>query len=1254
MARSPTLRSWLRALAAGTLLFACALLGAIWFGGSETALRWLAAQAVQASAGKLTLEDVRGSLYANIRIARFAFEDGDRRIEGNRLDLAWSPRALLFTRTVQIDSLSLQALSVEPGKPSAEPLQLPTTLQLPLRLEIRKAHIDALAFASDGGKLEFSALTLELQNPHGRLHALASAQTPWGKGDADLTLAQAAPFALNGSAGLKRADAPHAYTVRAEVAGTLADIALTATGNSGGAEAELRAAIAPLQQMPLRQATLHVARVDARKFEAGLPRTDVTVDLSLRAQDQGAYAGELKLVNSLPGSIDASLAPLRAAELAFAGTPGALELKDVRLDFGNAGKLTGAGSLRQGRLNLALETSAFDLRGVYAKLAATRLAGSLKLAANGDTQEVQADLREGEYRVHIDASRRGDTLQVRSAQLAIAGGELNFSGEMSLAKAREFRAAGKLSHFDPSRLGDYPAALINGSISASGHLSPSPEAALEFSTTDSRYRGHRLHGGGKARVSAERIWDSDIALDLGANHLSARGAFGAPGDGLDWRLDGGDLAAFAAQLGGQLRASGKLEGTIAEPSGAFRAQGRNLVWAGEHRVAEFSVDGKIDRGIDGPLALSASLRDYRSKALEIEAASVTGSGRRGEHELKLAVRNETVDAHAALAGGWHTDKGWSGRILSFDNRGRYAVALEAPASLAIKGGDFALGAATLRFAHGNVRITELARRANGIFSAGTLSGLDTRELLALIDPLQENPQEISGALTLGGRWKLAATDTINGEFELQREQGDLTVLSEPETPLGLSRLALAATLTDDRLAATLDAAGAVFGSLSASLRTTLTRQGTSVGLSGNAPLALDATLDVPSLAWVTSLSGGRMTVAGKLKGQFAGQGTVDQPHLSGGISGDGLKFEYPEQGIYLKDGKLRASLKENSLLLDQLTLRGGEGTLEGSGSVEWESGKTSARIALKASKLEVIKRLDRHLILSGDAEAKLQDKQVQLTAKLKADKGEITLPEADTPTLSSDVVVLGRDGEAERKSPPFATDIALDLDLGDNFRLKGRGITARLAGAVKVQANSGAPATASGSIRVAEGSYSAYAQSLTIDRGIFNFAGPLDNPGLDIVALRKGLAVEAGVAIRGTALAPQISLTSNPSVPDSEKLSWLILGHGMEGANRTDLGLLQAAAGALLARGESISLQQRIAHAAGLDEFSLAGGSGLESTVLTLGKRLSSRAYLSFEQGLATATNLVKISYTLTPRLSVRTQTGTENAVDAFYTFSFK
>lgn len=1250
MARAPRSSTWRRAVAAGVLLFACAAAGAIWFGGSEMALRWLAARAVQASAGRLALEDVRGSLYGRMRIGRLAFEDGDRRVEARALELEWSPRALLFSRTVLIRTIALQGLSVNTGKSSATPPQLPPSLRLPLRLELRQAKIDVLVLASERGRREFRSVTLKLQNPDGRLHAVVSMQTPWGRGDADLRLADTPPFALDGSAGLSREDGPHAYSLHAALTGTLDAVRVSANGTSMGAQADLRVAFAPRAHMPLKQVELRLAHIDAQKFAAGLPHTDIGAELSLRAGDENAVAGELRLTNALAGTLDAARLPLREAQVSFEGMLEALTLNSVRLDLGDAGRFAGLGTLRQDKLTLALQTSALDLHGVHTKLATTKLAGNLKLDATGGIRRVQADLGERAYRVRLDASHRGDAIDVRAAQVSVAGGALMLKGRLSLSHLHEFRAEGALSRFDPSRLGDFPAALINGKLSASGQLSPRAQATLHFSTSDSRYRGHRMQGKFAASLSPERIWDSDIALELGANRIWAQGAFGEIGDRLDWRLEAGNLAALTSGLGGRLSASGTLQGSAAEPSGTLRASARNLVWAGGHRVSELSAEGRIANGIDGPLQLNAALRDYRSATLHIAAATVAAAGQRGAHQVNVTARNAAIDVRAALAGGWRTDLGWTGRILSFDNRGRYAVALAAPANFTFNGANFSLEAATLRFAHGSVRIDELARRGDGIVSAGALSGLDADYLLESMD----RPSGIRSTLTLGGSWKFAASDTISGAFALWREQGDLSLISEPATAAGLTRLALSVTAADNRVAAKLQAQGSVLGTISASAHTTLARQGASVGLPGNSALSFDAQLSVPSLAWAKPLTGGGMAVEGSLKAQFGGQGTVAEPHLSGSIAADGLKFEYPELGIYLNGGSLRASLAGNKLMLDRITLRGGAGAVDGEGSITWVSGKTSARIALNAKKFELIKRLDRLLILSGDAEATVEDQQVHASAALKADRGEITLAETDAPTLSADVVVLGRDRNVARKSAPFAAKVELNLDLGEQFHLKGRGIDARLAGALKVRASGNRPPTASGSIRVAQGSYSAYGQRLTIERGILNFAGPLDDPELDIVALRKKQAVETGVAIRGTALAPRISLVSNPSVPDSEKLSWLILGHGMEGANRSELGALQAAAGALLARGDSVRLQDRIAHSVGLDEFDLSGSGGLESAALTLGKRLSSSAYLTFEQGLAAATNLVKITYSLTPHVSVRAQTGSESAVDAFYTFSFR
>src|SRR4029450_10747935 len=90
--------------------------------------------------------------------------------------------------------------------------------------------------------------------------------------------------------------------------------------------------------------------------------------------------------------------------------------------------------------------------------------------------------------------------------------------------------------------------------------------------------------------------------------------------------------------------------------------------------------------------------------------------------------------------------------------------------------------------------------------------------------------------------------------------------------------------------------------------------------------------------------------------------------------------------------------------------------------------------------------------------------------------------------------------------------------------------------------------TGKGSIRTVNGTYFAYGQRLVIDPGRLVFDGPLDNPGLDIVALRKNLAVEAGVAVTGTVKVPIVQLTSRPQVPDADKLAWLVLGHSLDRA----------------------------------------------------------------------------------------------------------
>ena len=277
---------------------------------------------------------------------------------------------------------------------------------------------------------------------------------------------------------------------------------------------------------------------------------------------------------------------------------------------------------------------------------------------------------------------------------------------------------------------------------------------------------------------------------------------------------------------------------------------------------------------------------------------------------------------------------------------------------------------------------------------------------------------------------------------------------------------------------------------------------------------------------------------------------------------------------------------------------------------------------------------------------------LRLKGKVKADRAKIEWIADNTPTLSDDIrIVRGKQVQKEMASP-LRANVQLELDLGPQFQVKGQGLDARIGGHLQWQALERRGPRLVGNLSVEQGSYRAYGQNLTIERGELNFSGAWDNPGLNILALRPKLdkdnEVEVGVEVRGSVLAPQVRLVSTPPLPDSEKLAWLVLGHGLEGAQGQELDLLGAASSAFFGK-----TRGKVANRLGLDELGVSYTKGVESTVITLGKRLSSRAYLSFEQGVGSATGLVKLRYALNPRVSVQVQTGVNNAMDVFYSWRF-
>ncbi len=407
-------------------------------------------------------------------------------------------------------------------------------------------------------------------------------------------------------------------------------------------------------------------------------------------------------------------------------------------------------------------------------------------------------------------------------------------------------------------------------------------------------------------------------------------------------------------------------------------------------------------------------------------------------------------------------------------------------------------------------------------------------------------------------------------------------------------------------------------------------------------------------------------VDGVLALDVAVSGTVGQPVSTGTLSARNLRVDAPKYGINWHDGRGRAVLGQGIVTLEDVSFASGDGRFAVAGTLPLAAlsrtaGQTATRpahLTWHAERFRATNRPDLFLVVSGDGTVGLSEGRLALAGEVRVDEGRIDFQRTPGTTLSSDVVIVGKPRREERRTfedLPLALD--LRVDLGRRLRIAGQGLRATLQGDVRLTTGPTRTLQARGTLQMVDGTYLAFGQQLTIDRGHLTFDGPLDNPALDIVALRKNLPVEAGVQLSGTAKLPQVQLTSNPPVSEGEKLSWLVLGQGLDRSSGADLAALQAAAGALFGSGGA-GFGTRIAQRMGLDDLSLRssgdGTGGVPGQVLTLSKRLTDRIYVTFEQGLQAVNSALRVDYTLTRSLTLRARAGQVSSFGVYFLRSFE
>lgn len=1284
-------RRWLYALASA----AAAVVGtAVWALATESGLQLVAGLASRVTGGQLQFDEPQGRLIGPLRIGRIRYDSSGFTFRADELALDWQAAALARGR-LQVDRLS--AARVEVRLPEAvddtAPLGAPDSLELPLDIELSRFALGAFALwrgkASEPA-FSMSAVAASLVSEGGR-HRLRSLQAtlPFGAATLAGDINTTAPFDLSAQAALAGKQGGHDFRVEAQATGELLAPRIQAD-LSGALEGRLELEATPFASLPLRTLRVKAGAIDPAAFDAGAPTASLDIEADLSAREAVDVAGGLRLVgpfridNARPDTLDHGGLPLTVVAGELDWTAAAIGIRSLDLRLAGGGRLSGmlswapaAGAGDLGRFQARLALDDLDTRRLDGRLPSQRLAGTLDAEADTLRQAAKLKLQAGTARVEAEGVRQVD-----------AAGVVRFTLSALL------RALNPQALFPAA-----PRAQVNVALDAHGQLGDQAHVEARFRLPDGRLEGRPLRGEGRFRLDTgadtPRLTDVDIALEVAGNRLSAKGAWGRERDRLAFLLDAPALAALGYGLGGRLRAEGEAGGGLQAPSGHIQLFASQLRLPGGVEVAGANASASLAAGSKGAVALALGLSGVGREGAEapwVDALRLGVDGRIDAHRVELSAEGAADHRlRLALDGGWHpasdrTGRQWTGSLSALQSEGALAVRLLAPAALVAGASGVDLAAAEfLAGEQGRIRLEETRWSPASSAFRGSLTGLS----FGLVRRADGRPRRGPGPLVLGAEWSFRVADAVDGEARLYREAGDLSVSGEIPTRLGLEALEARLVARDSRLSASLAARGSELGELSGTATAALERDGGGWRLAQQAPLLGSARLAMPSIAWLGRLLRENVETGGQLEGAFTLAGTPAEPRASGRIQGRGLSLALVDQGLILSGGELEADFDRDFLRLERLAfvspnrvkpresripfaaLTSTPGSLAANGRIALATG--IGEFVFTADRLPILQRADRWLILSGKGEAKSTWTTLALDADLRADAGYVEIAETLPPSLSDDVVILGRE---EPTGGGFAITSDVRVALGDALYLSALGVETRLGGALRLRQQPERPLVAIGSVSTVGGSYKGYGQRLAIERGLVNFQGPLDDPGLNIVALRKGLAVEAGVAITGSARRPQVRLVSEPSVPDPEKLSWIVLGRAPDASGGADLALLLPAAQALLG-GPGGGMTEQLSRSLGFDSFAIgqgelnsssrsatsrvagsgttiASGPTVAGQVLSVGKRLSTDLFLSFEQSLGGAESLVKLTYQLGRRVSVVARGGTDNALDVYYTFAFR
>ena len=1206
------------------------LLLALWaLLGTQAGSRWALARVPG-----LSVENFQGHLGGQWSADHLLWQQDSSRVELQAPTVDWSP-ACLLRMTLCINRLDVDQVSLQfpPGtEESSGPIQLPD-LKLPVAIQLGDVRVGRLLF---NGSEELKGLQLAA---HWTAAGLQIDAVHLQRDDLVLDLAGLLqptgdwPLTATGNVSLPYAPGGAPWKVALKIDGDLLKTLKLDADSSGYLPAKLTGELQPLaENLP---AQLHIT-ADGFKPSADLPDTLQLNKLDLTAK------GDLKNGYKLLGKavLPAEKGPVDVLLQGRVDAKGA-QIDGLDLNAGDKQslKLTAQLDWQQGfSADAKIDWLDFPWHRLYPVIDEPQVAlrtfnGEVSYKDGNYLGNLKADLDGPAGKFNVVTPFSGDLKQVFLPELKLTAGQGKAEGHLNLqfADGIAWDTALDLSALNPAYwVAELPGTLA-GPLRSKGEFKNEQLKLNADLDLKGRLRGQTAVLAAKAEGAGEQWTLANLDIRLGDNRINGSGS-------LQQRLAGqidiklARLAQLWPQLRGQVNGRLDVAGSLKVPQGKLGLKGQQLAFA-DNRLQSLTLDASLDNAQRARIDLKGS--GIQSGDTQVGTLTASAQGDIKNQKVQLDLAGPLVKLALALDG--NLDKGnWRGRLASGDvQAGGQDWKLQAPAKIE-------------RMADG--RLTFAAHC--WVSGPASLCGEDQRLVPEpkLRYHLKQFPiDSLAAFLPKDFAWKGKLNADLQldlpdsgpkGVVSVDASGGTLRVKDKDQwLDFPYDTLKLETTLNPKRIDTQLNFRGGKLGELM--VQAQINPLPKNKPITGTFSLAgLDLAVARPFVPMVETLSG-------KLNGNGRISGGLLAPLVNGSVNLVGGEISGPELPISLEGLNVQALIAGESVQLNGGWRSGkaGQGSLKG--QIDWGQALV-VDLSLQGSQLPVTVEPYAVLEVAPDLKITLKNDKLAVAGNVHIPRGDIIVRELPPSTVkvSDDTVIVG--SQTEEGKPPMAMAMDINVVVGeDKLNFSGFGLTAKVQGQVHIGDN----LDTRGELWLNDGRYRAYGQRLDVRRARLLFAGPLDQPYLDVEAIRKTDDVIAGIRLSGSAEQPTTQIFSEPAMSQEQALSYLVLGRPLSSTGEDNNMLAQAALG--LGLMGSAGVTSDLATKLGIQDFDLdTQGSGNNTAVVASGK-ITEKLSLRYGVGVFEPASTIALRYLLSKKVYLEVASGVASSLDIFYKRDF-